>query len=142
MKAFTIDETNNITAHATRKEAKDAGLPAFSTEEQFADAIGNDNKRLLEIYNSLPGVTPVKKFAGRKVATERIWRAIQGLAGPVASEPEAEQPAKMPEAGPNAEVTTPFEPTVSTPDPVAEEHQAAIESAADHVGSRRRVGHR
>jgi hypothetical protein len=133
MKTFTIDETNNITAHASRKEAKETGLPMFGTEEQFADAIGNDNKRLLEIYNSLPGVTPVKKFAGRKVATERIWRAVQGLAGPVASEPEAEKPAETPEASPSAEITTPFDLIVPTPDLVAGEHQAAIESAADHV---------
>ena len=49
----------------------------FSTEEQFADTIGNDNQRLLDIFNSLPGVKPVTKFANRKTATERIWKAIQ-----------------------------------------------------------------
>ena len=33
----------------------------------------------MEIWNSLPGVKPVTKFANRKVATERIWRALQDL---------------------------------------------------------------
>ena len=88
MKTFTIDAENSITAHATRKEAREAGAPAFSTEEKFADTIGNDSKRLVETWNSLHGVTPVKKFANRKVATERIWKAIQGLAGPAAPVPD------------------------------------------------------
>ena len=86
-------------------------MAVFATEEQFADAIGNDNKRLLEIWNSLSGVTPVKKFANRKVASERIWKAVQGLGAP----------------------TTAPEDSIGTPDPVATEHQAAIESAAHPV---------
>lgn len=39
----------------------------FGTEEQFADLIGPDNMRLVEIWNSLPGVKPVTKFANRKM---------------------------------------------------------------------------
>jgi hypothetical protein len=140
MTTFTIDAENNITVHESRKAAKETGAAVFSTEEQFADAIGNDSKRLIEIWNSLPGVTPVKKFTNRKVATERIWKAIQGLAGPVATEltatestateptPEA---TSVPVPSPNPE--TPFDDPEPTPDAVANEHQAAIESAADHV---------
>jgi hypothetical protein len=117
MKTFTIDETNNITAHASRKEAREAGAPTFSTEEQFADAIGNDSKRLVEIWNSLPGVKPVTKLTNRKVATERVWKAIQGLGAPAGT---------VGEQAPSD--------SNGTPDPVAGEHQAAIESAATHVG--------
>ncbi len=80
MKTFTIDTDNNITVHASRKAAKETSLGVFATEEQFADLIGPDNKRLVEIWNSLPGVKPVTKFANRKMATERIWGAIQMLA--------------------------------------------------------------
>ena len=79
MKHFTIDTENNITVHASKKAARETGAAVFSSEEQFADLIGPDNKRLVEIWNSLPGVKPVTKFANRKVATERIWKAIQGL---------------------------------------------------------------
>ena len=86
MKFFTIDAENNITVHETRKKAKESGAPVFNTEVQFADLIGVDNKRLIEIWNSLPGVKPVTKFTNRKVATERIWKAIQSLGEPVVPE--------------------------------------------------------
>src|ERR1035437_7146969 len=79
MKTFTIDADNNITVHPSRKAARETGAGVFAAEEQFADLIGPDNKRLVEIWNSLLGVTPVTKFANRKVATERIWKAIQSL---------------------------------------------------------------
>jgi Protein of unknown function (DUF3489) len=91
MKHFTINQENNITLHASRREAKETDGSLFSTEAQFADVIGNDNQRLLEIWNGLPGVKPVTKFANRKVATERIWRAIQGLGG-VASQGAHQEP--------------------------------------------------
>ena len=136
MKHFTISTDNNITIHASRKEAHaQAAELAFSTEEQFADAIGNDSKRLIEIWNGLPGVTPVKKFTNRKIATERIWKAIQNLGGTVAAkptpEPEADAikpdavPAEVPpenaanecEATPQAATAT--EPTTPFDEPVA-----------------------
>ena len=91
MKYFTINEENNITIHASRNAAKESAAGrVFCSEIQFADLIGNDNKRLIDIWNSLPGVTPVKKFTSRKVATERIWKAIQNL-GCAATPVEAEQ---------------------------------------------------
>jgi hypothetical protein len=109
MKTFTIDSENNITVHASRKAARETGLGAFASEEQFADLIGADNKRLVEIWNSLPGVKPVTKFANRKSATERIWKALQSLGEAAAASvpetpfdgPEAEAaPAKLPVAEP------------------------------------------
>jgi hypothetical protein len=79
MKTFTIDADSNITVHASRKAARETGAAVFATEEQFADLVGSDSKRLVGIWNSLAGVTPVTKFANRKAATARIWKAIQGL---------------------------------------------------------------
>ena len=41
--------------------------------------------RLVEIWNSLPGVKPVERFTSRQVATTRIWKVIQNFgrnAGP------------------------------------------------------------
>ena len=95
MKHFTIDSTNIITVHASRRAAKETGNPAFSNEVQFADAIGPDNKRLVEIWNSLPGIKAVTKFANRKAATARIWGAIQQLGAP-AVEPGLEHSAQRP----------------------------------------------
>jgi uncharacterized protein DUF3489 len=97
MKTFTVDSENNITVHASRKAARETGLGAFASEEQFADLIGPDNKRLVEIWNGLPGVKPVTKFANRKSATERIWKAIQSL-GEQAAAPVPETPFDTPEA--------------------------------------------
>ncbi len=108
MKHFTINLDNNITLHASRKEAHaQVAELAFSTEEQFADAIGNDNKRLIEIWNGLPGVTPVKKFTNRKIATERIWRAIQSLGGPVAAAPAEVSPENDATPAPAIEAPAP-----------------------------------
>jgi Protein of unknown function (DUF3489) len=97
MKTFTIDSDNNITVHASRKAARETGEGVFATEEQFADLIGPDNKRLVEIWNGLSGVKPVTKFANRKAATERIWKALQSL-GEQAAEPTPETPFNAPGA--------------------------------------------
>ena len=112
MKTFTIDSENNITVHASRKAARETGLGAFASEEQFADLIGPDNKRLVEIWNSLPGVKPVTKFANRKSATERIWKALQSL-GEAAAAPVPETPFDAPEAG-----AAPAKLPVAEPEPV------------------------
>jgi len=105
MKHFTIDTDNNITFHPTLKAARDTGAGVFSSEVQLADLVGNDPKRLLDIFNSLPGVKPVTKFKNRKIATERIWRAIQNLGGTPA-EPAAQQ---------DTTPATPFDGPVATP---------------------------
>jgi Protein of unknown function (DUF3489) len=97
MKTFTIDTENNITVHASRKAARETGAGVFATEEQFADLIGPDSKRLVEIWNGLSGVKPVAKFANRKSATERIWKAIQSL-GEQATAPVSETQSDATEA--------------------------------------------
>jgi hypothetical protein len=128
MKHFTIDTENNITVHASRKAARETGAAVFSTEEQFADLIGPDNKRLVEIWNSLPGVKPVAKFANRKVATERIWKAIQDLGEVATGAPTSEAPDGAIEAQNTVAEVAAAEPT---PEPAQTEPapQAASEPA-------------
>src|SRR5258708_182380 len=121
MKTFTIDADNNITVHSSRKAARETGAGVFATEEQLADLIGPDNNRLVEIWNGLAGVKPVTKFANRKSATERIWKAIQSLgekAVAPASEPQVDAqkaeaaPVELPFAEPkpaDAETARPLE---------------------------------
>jgi hypothetical protein len=109
MRHFSIDSDNHITVHSSRRAAKETGNPVFSSEIQLSDVIGPDNKRLLEIWNSLPGVKAVAKFANRKAATERIWKAIQELGGPVAAEPAPEHPAESASDTPIPAVETPFD---------------------------------
>src|ERR1035438_6233895 len=114
MKHFSIDSDNNITVHASKKAARETGAPVFASEVELADLIGPDNKRLVEIWNSLAGVTPVTKFANRKVASERIWKAIQSLGDSpgVTPAPEPQGPAT-----PFDEVPAP----APTPEPIQPE---------------------
>jgi hypothetical protein len=80
---FTIDDENNITAHGTPEEAAAATatpFDSFSTQKEFAElAKGWPAERLVAIWNSLAGVTPVESFKSTKAAISRIWTRIQGL---------------------------------------------------------------
>jgi hypothetical protein len=82
MTIFTIDHDNNITAFASAKKAD-----SNPETERFRSAKELDKvarkwpaSRLIEIWNSMPGVSPVRKFTSRQVAIDRIWKAIQNLA--------------------------------------------------------------
>jgi hypothetical protein len=116
MKHFTINADNHITTHASRKAARETGAGVFATEVEFADLIGPDSKRLVEIWNRLPGVKPVTKFTNRKIATERIWQAIADLGGP-----------RLAEVQPIREAT-PLEPS-GEPGPTAVQPSQSLASA-------------
>ena len=107
MKTFTIDNENNISVFATQEEAAAATatpFDSFASQQELADLAAHwPAERLLAVWNSLPGVTAVKKFKDRNTAISRIWARIQGLGEPVAPkaaapvgtpEPKADQPAK------------------------------------------------
>ena len=87
---FTIDCDNNITAFATQAEAQQAniaGAEFFASVEDLAALAANwPSSRLIEVWNSIPGLTPVKKFTDRKTAIARIWKAVQSLGAPAAQE--------------------------------------------------------
>ena len=99
---FTIDAENNISAFATQEEAAAAITTAFefftNPKELAQLAAAWPAERLVAIWNSLPGVKPVKGFKTAKAGASKIWDAIQGLGK--AAEPAAE-PAK-PKAAKNA----------------------------------------
>src|ERR1039458_8624756 len=94
MKTFTIDNENNISVFATQEEAPAAtATPSDSSasQQELADLAAHwPAERLLAVWNSLPGVTAVKKFKDRNTAISRIWARIQGLGEPVA--PKAPPP--------------------------------------------------
>ena len=83
MTTFTIDEQNNITAFAFAEEAAAATATPFdrfsSQQELTALVAAWPSERLITIWNSLPGVEPVKGFQNAKTAAGRIWERIQGL---------------------------------------------------------------
>jgi hypothetical protein len=79
MKTFTIDDDNNITVYATRKAAEANTGIAFTAADNLAELLGGDSKRLITIYNSLTGVTPVKKFQSNATASKRILAELDKL---------------------------------------------------------------
>lgn len=81
MTTYTIDNENSFTAFASVKEAKSKlDAERFSSTKELARLAEKwPAPRLVEIWNTLPGVTPVKKFTSRKKAVFRIWAAIQNL---------------------------------------------------------------
>ena len=80
MKLFSIDRENNITAFAKRKDAEAATGDTFRSETELSELTATwPASRLVEIWNSIPGCVPVKKFTNRKIAVLRIWKAIQSL---------------------------------------------------------------
>jgi hypothetical protein len=82
MTIFSITPDNNITAHATEAEAKSiTEAEQFSNAKELAKLAAKwPASRLLDIWNSLPGQKPLKKFTNRKAAVSRIWTAIQNVA--------------------------------------------------------------
>jgi hypothetical protein len=96
MKTFTIDSDNNITAFGTQEEAAATTAPpfdSFASQKELAElAAGWPAERLVAIWNSLPGVKPVKSFKNAKVAASRIWESIQGLGEGATPEAKAAKP--------------------------------------------------
>jgi hypothetical protein len=98
MTTFTIDADNHIMAHATPEEAAATAttpFDSFSGPQELAElAKAWPPKRLLAIWNSLPGVRPVRRFKDYQAAAPRIWERIQGLAAAVAPPPAPPVQAK------------------------------------------------
>jgi len=85
---FTITSDNNVTAHATLAEAQ--AVPeaqVVRTAKELAKlAAAWPAERLVEVHNSITGVTPAKKFKDRNTGAARIWKALQPLAEQLAAE--------------------------------------------------------
>ncbi len=82
MRIFTIEnENSNIAIHATFREASTvANAMRFRTEAALSRLAADwPTSRLIDVWNGLPGVTPVSRFRDRATAVSRIWKAIQTL---------------------------------------------------------------
>jgi hypothetical protein len=107
MTVFTIDEQNNITAFATQEEAAAATstpFDSFSNPQELAElAKAWPAERLVAIWNSLPGVTPTKRFKDANGAVTRIWERIQKLGTPEGPKADDAAPAAAQAEKPKAQ---------------------------------------
>lgn len=148
MTTFTIDSDNNITAFGSAEEAAAATTTPFDTfasQKELAELIaGWPAERLVALWNSLPGVTPVKRFKDGNSAAGRIWERIQGLgeAAKPAAEPPKPKAAKKAKAAPRKPRVAPAKPksakktTPAKNAPKAKKGAKTRESAGPREGSK------
>ncbi len=102
---FVIDEEGGITVFPSRKEAEEAvtsnGGYGFDSLETLEASLANAPATMAtQIWNSLPGVEPVKGFKSKGVAAARIWKQIQSLGEPEETpDAEAAEPVAKPKKG-------------------------------------------
>src|SRR5256885_17129405 len=96
MTRFKIDRENNITAFGSSEQIEDSGgeTEIFSSRQELAALTEKwPATRLVEIWNSLPGIEPVERFTSQQAAVSRIWKAIQRLE-PSTVAPKRPRPAR------------------------------------------------
>ena len=77
------DHIRVLEEHGSADSARDN---SFASEQELQEVTSAwPMKRLIAIWNRLPGVEAVTRFTDRKTAIRRIWRALQ---------PQAEEPGK------------------------------------------------
>ena len=86
MSGYVIDTDNNVTILEPGAAIPEVDGPErFNSIDEFAELAGSwPAARLVEIWNSLPGVVPVSKFTNRNVGVGRVWKALQQLSPAVA----------------------------------------------------------
>jgi uncharacterized protein DUF3489 len=101
MKTFTISTDLNITAYESRNRAlgtcEATGEKAFADANELGEQLTSMNVKLVDLWNSLPGVTPVKKFMNREAGLKRIFAQLQSLVAVPAAELEEFYPKGTPQ---------------------------------------------
>jgi hypothetical protein len=148
MKTFTIDAENNITAFGTQEEAAATTatpFDSFASQKDLAElAAGWPAERLVAVWNSLPGVKPVKSFKNAKIAASLIWECIQGLGEAATPEAKAAKPKSDKKAkggaqaakGAPAKTKATKKTTAAKNAPKAKKAAKAEESAGPREGSK------
>jgi len=79
MNTFTIDRLNTIALLAAH-ECPTRHAEKFTSERELAKLAAQwPARRLVEIWNGMPGVRRVAKFRDRKTAVRRVWTKAQEL---------------------------------------------------------------
>src|ERR1700682_6808585 len=97
MTTFSIDAENSITALDSQQSDFEGEI--FASQQELAELAAKwPANRLIEVWNGIPGLAPVKKFTDRKSAVARIWKAIQSLDGGGATEAATTAPKQASKA--------------------------------------------
>src|ERR1700752_3415457 len=84
MTIYTLEsETGNIIAFPTPEAAVPASqtpFDVFTSQQELAELIAHwPADRLLAVYNSLPGVQPLKSLQDSQRAAAKIWERVEKL---------------------------------------------------------------
>jgi len=94
MNTFEVTQQNTL-ALVTRRNA--VSRFRFSSERELAALTANwSSRRLVELWNKLPGVQPVSRFTSRPTATRRIWRFLESQHSPLQIPPPHPPPVRHP----------------------------------------------
>lgn len=112
---FRIDTDGGISAYPAKTEAQAAvaadGGEIFASERELAEVAKTaPMQTLVDTWNSLTGVTPVKKFKDRATAAKRIWEVVDTTLAPVMA-------ASFAPAAKATKAKAPKEPRTKTPAP-------------------------
>jgi hypothetical protein len=79
---FHITSDGNIVSEINPSHPDGCGGVTFATEQELDQIVADwPMRRLVEVWNRLPGIRTVRRFEDRKIAVSRIWRALQPAAG-------------------------------------------------------------
>ena len=86
MKVFSIRADNQVVVLSSEQQvSEEAAAGQFRNREELAKLAQDwPIARLVEVWNGLPGVKPVRKFENRGTAVRRIWKAMERLGASVA----------------------------------------------------------
>ena len=112
---FRIDTDGGISAYPAKTEAQAAvaadGGEIFASERELAEVAKTAPiQTLVDAWNSLAGVTPVKRFKDRATATQRLWAVIDTTLAPLMA-------ASFAPATKATKAKAPKEPRTTTPTP-------------------------
>jgi hypothetical protein len=75
-RCFCIAATKDVSLVVSELPNGDSTI--FSSERELSVRVARwPGSRLVQVWNHLPRVNPIKRFADRRTAIHRIWRAIQ-----------------------------------------------------------------
>ena len=82
MNVFVITTDNQVQRLERETAAPEGAQPVHSEQELAAVAEQWPTARLVEVWNGLTGVKPVRRFTDRQTGVRRLWAAMQATAEP------------------------------------------------------------